>query len=119
MADDPARPPKTPPDAAHRPGATLRHDLRTPINQIIGYSEMLDDDAAAAGQQKMSADLKRIGQAARGMLEMIDRIPDELAAPAPTAKPSSAATPPPPPCPFPTTSPARPRWPSVPPSPSR
>ena len=101
MADDPARPPKTPPDAAHRPGATLRHDLRTPINQIIGYSEMLDDDAAAAGQQKMSADLKRIGQAARGMLEMIDRIPDELAAPAPTAKPSSAATPPPPAAPEP------------------
>ena len=101
MADDPARPPKTPPEAAHRPGATLRHDLRTPINQIIGYSEMLDDDAAAAGQQKMSADLKRIGQAARGMLEMIDRIPDELAAPAPTAKPSSAATPPPPAAPEP------------------
>ena len=52
MADDPAPKPKSPPDTA-RPGATLRHDLRTPINQIIGYSEMLDDDAAAAGQGKM------------------------------------------------------------------
>ncbi|HEY8150959.1 MAG TPA: adenylate/guanylate cyclase domain-containing protein, partial [Vicinamibacteria bacterium] len=94
MADDPARTPK-PPEDAPRPGATLRHDLRTPINQIIGYSEMLDDDAAAAGQEKMSADLKRIGQAARGMLEMIDRIPDELAAAAPTAQAAPAATPPP------------------------
>jgi class 3 adenylate cyclase/AmiR/NasT family two-component response regulator len=102
MAQDPADKPK-PPGAAH-PGAGLRHDLRTPVNQIIGYSEMLDDDAAAAGQQEMSADLKRIGQAARGMLEMIDRIPDALGVPAPsgpaappasaapTARPSPAAT---------------------------
>src|SRR5438445_6768334 len=82
-------------DGAARPaGADLRHDLRTPINQIIGYSEMLEEDAAEAGQEKMSGDLKRIAEAARRMLELIDRIPDRLAA-APPA-PALAAAPPPP-----------------------
>ncbi|PYQ49522.1 MAG: adenylate/guanylate cyclase domain-containing response regulator [Acidobacteria bacterium] len=82
-------------DGGARPaGADLRHDLRTPINQIIGYSEMLEEDAAAAGQAKMSGDLKRIAEAARRMLELIDRIPDRLAA-APPA-PALAAAPPPP-----------------------
>src|SRR6185436_17368086 len=83
----------------------LRHDLRTPVNQIIGYSEMLDEDAQEAGQDKMSVDLKRIGQAARSLLGLIDRIPDELgppALPAPPAIPSPPrlaappAAPPPP-----------------------
>jgi class 3 adenylate cyclase/CheY-like chemotaxis protein len=87
MADDPAAKPKPPADAAHLPGSALRHDLRTPVNQIIGYSEMLDEDAEAAGQAKMSADLKRIGQAARSLLSMIDRIPDELATPGKPAPP--------------------------------
>ena len=71
-------------------GADLRHDLRTPINQIIGYSEMLQEDAADTGQDKMSSDLKKIGEAARRMLELIDRIPDQLGAP--TAVPPPAPT---------------------------
>jgi len=105
MAEDPASKPKPSADAAHAPGSALRHDLRTPVNQIIGYSEMLDEDAQEAGQDKMSVDLKRIGQAARSLLGLIDRIPDELgppARPAPPAIPSpprlaapTAATPPP------------------------
>ena len=98
MADDPADKPKPPADAAHPPGSALRHDLRTPVNQIIGYSEMLDEDAEAAGQAKMSADLKRIGQAARSLLGLIDRIPDELGAPAkpgPPVIPSPPKLPPP------------------------
>jgi class 3 adenylate cyclase/AmiR/NasT family two-component response regulator len=82
------------PEGGARPaGADLRHDLRTPINQIIGYSEMLEEDASEAGQEKMAADLKRIGEAARGMLALIDRIPDHLAARA--AMPPARAAPPP------------------------
>src|SRR5437870_3588101 len=78
-------------DGAARPrGADLRHDLRTPINQIIGYSEMLEEDAAEAGQAKMSGDLKRIAEAARRMLELIDRIPDQLTAPSPAPPPAPA-----------------------------
>ena len=93
MAEDPAAKPKPSADAAHAPGSALRHDLRTPVNQIIGYSEMLDEDAQEAGQDKMSADLKRIGQAARSLLGLIDRIPDDLGAP---AKPAPPAIPSPP-----------------------
>ena len=93
MAEDPASKPKPSADAAHAPGSALRHDLRTPVNQIIGYSEMLDEDAQEAGQDKMSVDLKRIGQAARSLLGLIDRIPDDLGAP---AKPAPPAIPSPP-----------------------
>jgi len=76
-------------------GADLRHDLRTPINQIIGYSEMLQEDAADTGQDKMSGDLKKIGEAARRMLELIDRIPDQLGAPTAVPPPAPAAVAPP------------------------
>ena len=93
MAEDPASKPKPSADAAHAPGSALRHDLRTPVNQIIGYSEMLDEDAQEAGQDKMSVDLKRIGQAARSLLGLIDRIPDELG---PPARPAPPAIPSPP-----------------------
>jgi class 3 adenylate cyclase/AmiR/NasT family two-component response regulator len=90
----------SPPDDEHGPagsakprGADLRHDLRTPINQIIGYSEMLEEDASEAGQEKMSGDLKRIGEAARRMLALVDQIPDQLGAGVPV--PPEAAAPPP------------------------
>ena len=71
MADDPK--PKGH-DEARPSGANLRHDLRTPINQIIGYSEMLEEDA----DPKLSPDLEKITTAARRMLELVDRIPDDL-----------------------------------------
>jgi len=98
MAQDPSDKPKPPAGAAHPPGSSLRHDLRTPVNQIIGYSEMLEEDAQEAGQEKMSADLKRIGQAARSLLPLIDRVPDELGAP---TKPAPPAIPSPPRLPAP------------------
>src|SRR5438477_5790638 len=80
-----------------RAGARLRHDLRTPINQIIGYGEMLDEDAAEAGNERASADLRRIVAAARSLLELVDRVPDELGPPpvpsaGPAAGPASAAS---------------------------
>jgi adenylate cyclase len=106
-SDDPPASPGTPPRPA---GADLRHDLRTPINQIIGYSEMLDEDAAEAGQEKLSADLKRIGEAARRMMALVDRIPDELGPPPAAGSPAAEAPPPAPPAAGTTTpspSPAR------------
>ena len=46
-----------PPDAHKSPAsderfrlARIRHDLRTPINHIIGYSEILQEDAEGRGQ---------------------------------------------------------------------
>jgi len=87
MADAPEDDPKP-----ARAGARLRHDLRTPINQIIGYSEMLDEDASEAGNTKASEDLRRIVAAARAMLGLVDRIPDELG-PARAAVAPPAASP--------------------------
>src|SRR5688572_6497455 len=59
-------------------GSKLRHDLRTPINQILGYSEMLAEDAEASGQAAVLEDLKKIQAAARNLLPLVDRIPDTL-----------------------------------------
>ena len=55
----------------------LRHDLRTPINQILGYSELLEEELSADGKDGYVADLKRIQVAARRMLELVDRIGKE------------------------------------------
>ncbi|MEO8362649.1 MAG: response regulator, partial [Vicinamibacteria bacterium] len=60
------------PDAAD-PLAQIRHDLKTPINQIIGYSEMLAEDAEEKGETEALADLNKIGVAAKNLLELIDK----------------------------------------------
>jgi class 3 adenylate cyclase len=52
----------------------LRHDLRTPINAIKGYGEMLMEDAADSGQQAFAADLGKLLTAADGMLKRIDAL---------------------------------------------
>ncbi len=39
--------------------AAKRHELRTPINAIIGYSEMLLEDAEDAEDRDRVSDLKR------------------------------------------------------------
>ena len=54
------------------PLAQLRHDLRTPVNQIIGYSEMLQEDAEAGGHKAYVSDLQKIQLAARQLLELVN-----------------------------------------------
>lgn len=54
------------------PVSSLRHDLRTPVNQILGYSEMLMEDAEAAGQQELAGDLGKIQAAAKNLVALID-----------------------------------------------
>ena len=49
-----------------------RHDLRTPLNHIIGYSEMLAEEASSAGQESLLPDLHEINQAARNMVQLVD-----------------------------------------------
>jgi class 3 adenylate cyclase len=52
---------------------TLRHDLRTPINAIKGYGEMLREDAADGGaEEAYIADLDRMLAEATLLLERID-----------------------------------------------
>lgn len=50
----------------------LRHELRTPINHIIGYSEMLRDDAAERGFLALVAELDSICELARTLLDAIN-----------------------------------------------
>lgn len=50
----------------------MRHDLRTPVNHIIGYSEMLIEDEEAAGDSSRISDLKKIHLAAGQLLTLIN-----------------------------------------------
>jgi adenylate cyclase len=69
---------------------TLRHDLRTPINAIKGYGEMLREDAADGRVDTLVADLdKLLGEATR----LLDRI-DGLVTFSGADTPSVADTPP-------------------------
>lgn len=61
----------------HRDLANLRHDLCTPINQILGYSEMLEEDAVASDQPDVAEDLRKIQAAASNLLTMVrERLTD-------------------------------------------
>jgi adenylate cyclase len=50
---------------------SLLHDLRTPLNQIIGYSEMLEEEAQDLGQQSFVETLQKIGKAGRRLSELL------------------------------------------------
>ncbi|HYC90923.1 MAG TPA: response regulator [Thermoanaerobaculia bacterium] len=50
----------------------LLHDLRSPLNQIIGYSEMLSDEAGEASREAVVVDLQRVRDAGRRMLALIE-----------------------------------------------
>ncbi len=66
---------------------TQRHELRTPLNQILGYSELLHEDATARGEEGMAKDLEKIQAAARRMLELVEA----LLPPVPDGSPGVAA----------------------------
>ncbi|HXY69000.1 MAG TPA: response regulator, partial [Gemmatimonadales bacterium] len=53
--------------------SALRHDLRTPVNQIIGYCEMLLEDAGDAGLAARRGALEEALAAVRDALVTIDR----------------------------------------------
>ena len=56
--------------------ASMSHELRTPLNAIIGYSEMLQEDAAGAGQDASLADLQKIHSAGKHLLALINDVLD-------------------------------------------
>ncbi len=56
--------------------AKMSHELRTPMNAIIGYSEMLQEEADDLGQDDFIPDLKRINSAGRHLLSLINDILD-------------------------------------------
>ncbi len=54
--------------------ATLRHTLRTPLNHIIGYSELLLEEAKERGLEDMVADLRNIHTAGKELLALINEL---------------------------------------------
>src|SRR6202042_1261257 len=64
-------------EAAGQEGAALSkiaHDLKTPLNQIIGYAEMLLEDAAAAARAEAETALRRLLDSAQTCLEVQERL---------------------------------------------
>ncbi|MGH7307670.1 MAG: ATP-binding response regulator, partial [Candidatus Rokuibacteriota bacterium] len=56
--------------------ANMSHELRTPLNAIIGYSEMLQEDAADLGAEQFTDDLHKINAAGKHLLELINAVLD-------------------------------------------
>jgi two-component system sensor histidine kinase/response regulator len=50
----------------------LLHDLRAPLNQIIGYSEMVAEEGDLQPREELVADLRRVGAAGHRILELIE-----------------------------------------------
>ncbi len=56
--------------------ANISHELRTPLNTIIGYSELLLEEAEDMGEEKLVEDLTKIQGAGRHLLGLINDILD-------------------------------------------
>jgi signal transduction histidine kinase len=57
--------------------ATMSHELRTPLNAVIGYSEMLLDDAQAdSREEQLIGDLRRINSAGKHLLSLVTDVLD-------------------------------------------
>ena len=54
----------------------MSHELRTPMNAIIGYTEMLTEDAEDLGQDDFIPDLKKILAAGKHLLALINDVLD-------------------------------------------
>jgi adenylate cyclase len=50
--------------------AHLRHELRTPLNHVLGYSEMLLEDASVASE--LAVELRRVHSEGRALLAAVD-----------------------------------------------
>ena len=51
--------------------ASIRHELRTPLNHILGYTEMLLEDAQEGGSAALVQDLRSIHAAGQDLLTLI------------------------------------------------
>ncbi len=56
--------------------ANMSHELRTPMNAILGYSEMLQEEAEEKGLEDFTPDLQKIQNAGKHLLALINDILD-------------------------------------------
>jgi DNA-binding response OmpR family regulator len=66
--------------------ANLRHTLRTPLNHIIGYSELLLEEAKERGLEDMVADLQNIHTAGKELLALFNELFNPVAVDAGTTE---------------------------------
>jgi signal transduction histidine kinase len=67
----------------------LLHDLRSHLNQIIGYTEMLTEEVAGQRREEFATDLQKIGGAGRRMLSLIEENFTSIAQPSHDAIPDA------------------------------
>ena len=75
--------------------SNIRHQLRTPLNHIIGYSEMLLEEADDQKLESFSTDLNKIHAAGKQLVSMINDLLDPVyfqAAPKPPASTTADPT---------------------------
>jgi signal transduction histidine kinase len=70
-------------DDAQRAGAAksdfvakMSHELRTPLNAVIGYSELLLEDAVDENDETCVSDLKKIHEAGHYLLKLVNEVLD-------------------------------------------
>ena len=68
--------------------SNLKHDLRTPLNHIIGYCEMLLEESTSDARPQLIADLERIHLAGRRLLVVINDLFDPIKSAAYKANPA-------------------------------
>lgn len=54
----------------------MSHELRTPLNAVIGYSQILREDAIEGGDEMMREDIERIHGAGQYLLRLVNMILD-------------------------------------------
>jgi adenylate cyclase len=54
--------------------AKLRHDLRTPLNAVKGYSELIMEEARETGREDLLADAGKLLDAAEQLLGLVDKL---------------------------------------------
>ena len=63
---------RPPEDLRYLVPATLLHDLRTPLSQMLGYSEMLLEQAEEDKNEDLVRDLRKIRAAGWKLLALMD-----------------------------------------------
>jgi signal transduction histidine kinase/CheY-like chemotaxis protein len=56
--------------------AKMSHELRTPLNAVIGYSEMLLEEAQESGSDEQTPDIRRILTAGKHLLTLVSSVLD-------------------------------------------
>ncbi|MCZ6771099.1 MAG: response regulator, partial [Proteobacteria bacterium] len=57
--------------------ANMRQELMAPVSAIMGYAEILHEEAASSGLQEITPDLDRILASAQDLSGLVDRLLDE------------------------------------------